>query len=160
MVRYRTVPRIPRTRPRLSDRCPRGLSGASFTSTSEMYKGKPLKSRLTAWLVAVAALLVMAPVFPAVAQASIMSLVRSSGSVPILPHGSRAVGALPGDTMISVDVVLRPCDTVAVDVLPRRYPHPVHPPSVNIWRRASSQPCSARRRPRSRPCDRGCRARA
>ncbi|MGD0254474.1 MAG: protease pro-enzyme activation domain-containing protein [Acidimicrobiales bacterium] len=74
-----------------------------------------MKSRLTACLVAVAALLVMAPAFPAVAQASIMSLVRSSGSVPILPHGSRAVGALPGDTMISVDVVLRPRDTAAVD---------------------------------------------
>ena len=41
--------------------------------------------------------------------------VRSYGSVPKLPGGSRAIGALPGGTSITVDVALRPRDRSALD---------------------------------------------
>ncbi|HUC37834.1 MAG TPA: S53 family peptidase, partial [Acidimicrobiales bacterium] len=41
--------------------------------------------------------------------------VRSSGSVPLLPQGSRAIGSLPGSRVLDVDVVLRPRDQSGLD---------------------------------------------
>jgi len=72
--------------------------------------------RFAALPAALVGLLVLSLTFPAVPAASAATaMVRSSGSVPAVPRGSHAVGALPGTTMLSVDVVLRPRDQAALD---------------------------------------------
>src|SRR5579872_111565 len=74
------------------------------------------RARLTAILLAASALVSVSPALSSEVPASAAApLVRSSGSVPNLPPGSRAVGALPGPTLISADVALSPRDPGALN---------------------------------------------
>jgi len=87
-----------------------------------------MKGKLAKALFATCALLVATPALVSSSDASAATpLVRSAGSLPVLPPGSRAIGALPGSTELSVDVALRPRDSAALDSLAQAVSTPGSP---------------------------------
>ena len=78
------------------------------------------------------------------------------GTAPAVPAGSVALGPMAASTPLSLDVVLAPRDPAAIDAFLQQLYDPPRPNTITSSPRASSVPCSARRRAQSPTSPRRC----